>query len=67
MSGPAEVGVIYGHGIPGTYINSELASYERSCTMETNGKENFGGEIHCDGRSKTGRKIAAIFLGDSER
>lgn len=54
MSGPAEVGVIYGHGIPGTYINRELASYERSCTMETNGKENYGGEIHCDGRRKTG-------------
>lgn len=29
MSGPAEVGVIYGHGIPGTYINRELASYEK--------------------------------------
>lgn len=29
MSGPPEVGVIYGHGIPGTYINTELASYEK--------------------------------------
>lgn len=28
MSGPAEVGVIYDHGIPGIYINTELASYE---------------------------------------
>lgn len=28
MSGPAEVGVIYGHGIPGIYINAKLASYE---------------------------------------
>lgn len=29
MSGPAEVGVIYGHGIPGTYIKRELDSYEK--------------------------------------
>ncbi|GBP27379.1 hypothetical protein EVAR_18856_1 [Eumeta japonica] len=42
MSGPAEVGVIYGHGIPGTYIKRELASYKRSRAMGTNGKENFG-------------------------
>lgn len=28
MSGPAEVGVIYDHGISGIYINTELASYE---------------------------------------
>lgn len=28
MSGPAEVGVIYGHGIPGIYINAKLASYK---------------------------------------
>lgn len=42
MSGPAEVDVIYDHGIPGTYINTELGSYEKiSRAMETNGKENF--------------------------
>lgn len=29
MSGLPEVGVIYGPGILGTYIKSELASYEK--------------------------------------
>lgn len=29
MSGPAEVDVIYDHGIRDTYINAELASYEK--------------------------------------
>lgn len=31
MSGPAEVGVIYDHGIPGTYINENSAHTKRSC------------------------------------
>ncbi|CAK1549934.1 unnamed protein product [Leptosia nina] len=46
MSGLAEVGVIYDHGIPGTYINTELASCEKSYAMEINGKEKFLGEFH---------------------
>lgn len=29
MSGLPEVGVIYGHGIPDTYIKCELISYEK--------------------------------------
>lgn len=58
MSGPAEVGVIYGHGIPGIYINAELASYEHLAWMKQMVRKILAVKFI---EIKRGRKIAGIY------